>query len=98
MDLPDAMLGVWKIAEAAQVSVDDAAHITGKALTEFGHVGHPRMSGVVWIVCQGEVDADGVLGVFGSLSEADAFIAEEQDSERYTVESYRIGWRYTDIP
>ena len=33
-DLPDAMLGVWKIAEAAQVSVDDAAHIAGKALTE----------------------------------------------------------------
>ena len=37
-DLPDAMLGVWKIAEASGISVDDAAHMAGKALTEFGAV------------------------------------------------------------
>ena len=54
------------------------------------------MSDCVWIVRQGEVDADDILGVFGSLSEANAFIAEEQDSERYTVDSFRIGWKITE--
>lgn len=56
------------------------------------------MNGLVWIVCQGEEAAADILGVFGSLSEADAFIAEEQDSQRYTVESFPIGWRYTYGP
>ena len=37
-DLPDAMLGVWKIAEAAGISADDAAHIAGEAIAEFSAV------------------------------------------------------------
>lgn len=60
-DLPDAMLGVWKMAEAAEMSADDAARMIGKAITEFGHSPMYIESTIKWL---NDINAAGhMLGI-----------------------------------
>jgi len=48
--------------------------------------------GSVWIVSENDYEAEGILGVFATETEARAF---EVDEPTVVVE-YRIGWRYNE--